>query len=320
MFEKILFATTASATCDDAAKVAFELSRKNRSKLFVYHVFGLPTRGFGLEYRDVRTGEMTEADENLVGLVKEEMKQYYEKLAKDHPDCVIETTTGEPYTEILRKARKEDVNLIIMGAHNRPEDVGAARHRLIAGTTMQKVAKSARCPVLIVSRPCVTCWSYFSNIVVATDFSKPADYAFQFARNVAQDIGCTLHLFHCAEIGLEGDATAPNQAYIEERIKEAERKMQEKYVANMGDFDNYKTAIWEGTPHVEVLKYARENKADLIVMAHHTREVDPEKAMLGSTVEQVVLRSACPVLSVNHPDKVDVSPYGVRPDSDKAAA
>ena len=43
---------------------------------------------------------------------------------------------------------------------------------------------------------------------------------------------------------------------------------------------------------------------DLIVMAHHTREVDPEKAELGSTVEQVVLRSACPVASVNHPDKV----------------
>jgi hypothetical protein len=32
--------------------------------------------------------------------------------------------------------------------------------------------------------------------------------------------------------------------------------------------------------------------------------------MLGTTIEQVILRSACPVLSVNHPDKVDVSPYG----------
>jgi nucleotide-binding universal stress UspA family protein len=43
---------------------------------------------------------------------------------------------------------------------------------------------------------------------------------------------------------------------------------------------------------------------DLIVMAHHTREIDPEEAVLGTTVEQVVLRSACPVASVNHPDKV----------------
>ena len=52
------------------------------------------------------------------------------------------------------------------------------------------------------------------------------------------------------------------------------------------------------------IKFAREKEADLIAMAHHTREVDPEKALLGSTVEQVVLRSACPVASVNHPDRV----------------
>jgi len=311
MFEKILFATSASPTCDDAARVAFELSRKNRSQLYVYHVFGLPGRGFSLTYRDVRTGEAENVDENLVSLVKEEMAQYYEKLAKDHPGCVYETITGEPHTEILRKARKEDASLIIMGAHTRDEDVGAMRHRAIAGSTMQKVAKSARCPVLIVSRPCVTCWSYFANIVVATDFSKPADYAFQFARNVAKEIGCKLHVFHCVDIGPEGQAPSATQAYIEQQLAAAEKKVQDKYVANMGDFDNYLLALREGTPHVEVLKYARENKADLIVMAHHTKDIDPEQAMLGSTIEQVVLRSACPVLSVNHPDKVDVSPYGV---------
>ncbi|HSO20122.1 MAG TPA: universal stress protein, partial [Desulfosarcina sp.] len=60
-----------------------------------------------------------------------------------------------------------------------------------------------------------------------------------------------------------------------------------------------------GTPYVEILKFAREKQADLIVMAHHTREIDPEQALLGSTVEQVVLRSSCPVTSVNHPDKAD---------------
>lgn len=307
MFEKILFATSASATCDDAARVAFELSRKNQSRLNVFHVFGLPTRGFGLTFRDVRTGEETAVDDNLVSLVKEEMTMYYEKLSKDHPSCVYETATGEPHTEILRKARKEDTSLIVMGAHTRPEDVGAMRHRVIAGSTMQKVAKSARCPVLIVSRPCVTCWSYFANIVVATDFSKPANYAFQFARNVAKEIGCRLHVFHCVD--LAGD-TDSGQAFIEQRLADAEARVQDKYVANMGDFDNYLIALREGMPHVEVLKYARENKADLIVMAHHTKDIDPEKAFLGSTIEQVILRSACPVLSVNHPDKVDVTPYG----------
>jgi nucleotide-binding universal stress UspA family protein len=66
----------------------------------------------------------------------------------------------------------------------------------------------------------------------------------------------------------------------------------------------YEVEIWEGIPYVEILKYQREVQGDLIVMAHHTREIDPEKALLGSTVEQVVLRASCPVASVNHPDKV----------------
>ena len=55
---------------------------------------------------------------------------------------------------------------------------------------------------------------------------------------------------------------------------------------------------------MEILKFARERNGDLIVMSHHTREVDPDDAVLGSTVEQVVLRAACPVASVNRPDKV----------------
>jgi nucleotide-binding universal stress UspA family protein len=80
--------------------------------------------------------------------------------------------------------------------------------------------------------------------------------------------------------------------------------MEDEYVSQMGDFDNYEIAIWEGIPYVELLKFSRETSGDLIVMAHHTRNIDPDEALLGSTVEQVVLRSACPVASVNRPDKL----------------
>ncbi|EPR32929.1 UspA domain-containing protein [Alkalidesulfovibrio alkalitolerans DSM 16529] len=313
MFERILFATTASPTCDDAAKVAFELSKKNKSQLSVFHVFGIPTRGFSTFVRDIRTGEIEEPDENYTALVVEEMRHTYEKFLPTYDQIAIEAVTGEPATEILRKARKDDVNMIIMGAHSRAEDIGATRHRAITGSTMQRVARAARCPVLIVSRPCVTCWSYFANIVVGVDFTKASDSAFAFALNVAKEIGCKLHVFHCIDLSTEPALTPPTQGEVEERVAKARKKMEEKYISKMGDFDNYTADIWEGMPYVEILKFAREHKADLIVLAHHTREVDPEQALLGSTVEQVVLRSACPVCSVNHPDKVDVTPYGVRP-------
>jgi nucleotide-binding universal stress UspA family protein len=50
--------------------------------------------------------------------------------------------------------------------------------------------------------------------------------------------------------------------------------------------------------------FTTKKTGDLIAMAHHTRQSDNEKTILGNTVQQVVLRSACPVASVNHPDKI----------------
>jgi nucleotide-binding universal stress UspA family protein len=304
MFNKILFATTASPTCDNAAKVAFDLEMKWDASLCVFHVLGIPTRGYSPFVTDARTGELEQPDPDYIDWVKEEMKNTYDVLLADSSNVSIEAAVGVPYREILRRARKDDVDLIIMGAHTRQEDVGATRYRSVVGSTMQKVAKSARCPVVIISRPCTTCWKLFSNIVFGTDFSKAADYAYMFAYKLARNVGAKLHLFHACDINSHGSGRIVEQTEIENMIEKAKDVMQTRYISKMNGYDNYSLEVREGVPYVEILKYAREKTGDLIVMAHHTREIDPEKAVLGSTVEQVVLRSACPVASVNHPDKV----------------
>jgi nucleotide-binding universal stress UspA family protein len=304
MFNKILFATTASPTCDNAAKVAFDLELKWDAKLYVFHVLGIPSRGYSPFITDVRTGELMEPDPDYIEWVKEEMKNTYDTLLADSENSVIEAAVGVPYREILRKARKEDTDLIIMGSHTRQEDVGATRYRSIVGSTMQRVAKSARCPVVIISRPCTTCWKLFSNIVFGTDFSKASDYAYQWAYNLAKEVGAKLHLFHACDLNTSATGIVADQSEIENQIANAKEKIEKRYISKMDGYDNYEMEVREGIPYVEILKFAREKTGDLIVMAHHTKEVDPEDAVLGSTVEQVVLRSACPVASVNHPDKV----------------
>lgn len=304
MFTKILFATTASPTCDNAAKVAFDLELKWDAQLTIFHVLGIPTRGYSPFVTDVRTGEREQADPDYIEWVKEEMKNTYGDLLKDTQGVEIEAAVGIPHREILRVARKKDVDLIIMGAHTRQEEIGATRYRDVVGSTMQKVAKSARCPVVIISRPCTTCWKLFSNIVFGTDFSKAADSAFMFASKLAQEVGAKLHLFHACDITASSAGRVLGQEEIEQLIEGSRQKMEKRYAAKMNGYDNYGIEVREGVPYIEILKYAREKMGDLIVMAHHTREVDPEEAVLGSTVEQVVLRSACPVASVNHPDKV----------------
>jgi len=304
MFTKILFATTASPTCDNAAKVAFDLELKWEAQLTIFHVLGIPTRGYSPFVTDVRTGELEQPDPDYIEWVKEEMKNTYGDLLKDTQGVEIEAAVGIPHREILRIARKKDVDLIIMGAHTRQEDIGATRYRDVVGSTMQKVAKSARCPVVIISRPCTTCWKLFSNIVFGTDFSKAADSAFLFAAKLAREVGAKLHMFHACDITTDAAGRVLGQAEIEQLIEGARKKMEKRYAAKMNGYDNYGIEVREGVPYIEILKYAREKMGDLIVMAHHTREIDPEEAVLGSTVEQVVLRSACPVASVNHPDKV----------------
>ncbi len=304
MFKKILFATNASPACDAAAKIAFELAQKYDAELTLFHVFGEPSRGASQRVKSYATGQEAELGPDYVEWIKQEMQTTYGDLADKYTTPVYAAKAGIPSTEILRLARDMDADCIIMGAHARQDDTAAERFRGIVGTTMQKVAQRAKCPVLIISRPCETCFWYFNQIIFGTDFSKASLAAFQFAYKMASHIGCKLHLFHALDIQVSQAGIPPGQKSIETRIAEAKTKIQEHYVSLMDNFDNYEITVWEGVPYVELLKYAREASADLIVMAHHTRELDPDDALFGSTVEQVVLRSACPVASVNRPDKL----------------
>ena len=304
MFKNILFATTASPSCDHAARVAFQIAKSYDAKLSVFHVLGIPSRGYSPYITDVRTGEQVSYSEDYLDWVKDEMKNTYGDQLKQYGKCGLEALPGIPHTEILRFARKNEVDLIIMGATTREEDEGTYTYTRSAGSTLQAVAKSARCPVLVIGRPAASFWGGFSNIVFGTDFSKASQSAFLFAYKLTKALDGSLHLFHAYDISSVHSGKTLEQDEIEGGMRAAREKMKKMYVKKMEGFKDYSVDVWEGIPYVEIVKYAREKYADLIVIAHHTREPDPEKAKLGSTVEQVVLRATCPVASVNRPDKI----------------
>jgi len=302
MFEKILFATTSSPLCNDASSVAFELAKKYSSKLCIFHALGFPTHGFSPFVVDFRTGEEEYYSQQHIDTVKKEIEKTYADQLKELDNCVIETWAGVPHVEILRLARKEDVDLIVMGPHTRDEK-GARSYKNIVGSTMQGASQRARCPVMIVSRPVPREKLEFANILFGTDFSRASDAAFLFAYKVAKKLGSKLYLFHALDIVPSPGATIPGQEEIEKRLEEVKEKIKDRYISRMEGFDNYEIKTWEGIPYMEIVKFSRMRKAELIVMAHHSIEKDPEKALLGSTLEQVVIRAGCPVVSVNRPEK-----------------
>ena len=302
MFNKILLATTSSPTCKDASNVAVDLAKKYGSKLYIFYALGFPTRGFGSFIVDFQTGQHEYYSPETIAKVKDEIEKTYAEQLKGLDDYVIETMAGVPHTEILRLARKENIDLIIMGPHTKDEK-GAILYRSLLGSTMQEVTMRARCPVMIVSRSVPKEKLEFKNIVFGTDFSKQSDAAFAFSYDLAKELGSTLYLFHALDITPGLGAAIFGQDEIDKCLDGIKDRIRGTYTTQMEGFDNYKIKTWEGIPYMEIVKFARRREADLIVMAHHSKEKDPDKAIIGSTMEQVVMRANCPVVSVNRPVK-----------------
>jgi nucleotide-binding universal stress UspA family protein len=192
--------------------------------------------------------------------------------------------------------REKKPDLVVMGGTTGGDSV---YKKALAGTTLQKVAKAAPCPVLAVAREAASFWGGFSSIVFGADFSKASDAAFDFSLKMAREAQCELHLFHAVDVGATLMGKIMDQDTIEGQIRESLNRIRGRYVAKMGDFKNYTMEVWEGIPSIEIVKFARERNADLIVMAHHARQADLEDSPMGSTMEQVIMRAGCPVISVN---------------------
>lgn len=299
MFDRILLATSATEACDHAARVAFNMAERYKSYLNIFHVLGLPTRAYSQDVIDVKTRERVTADEEYVAWVKEEIRGYYERLLEKTGDNYgIEVAVGSPHREILRAARNNHPDLIVMGGSTgHMED--SSYKKTTAGSTFQRVARAAHCPVLVVTRPAASFWGGFSRIVLGTDFSEASDVAFEYALQLARALDCELFLFHAVDVSAMAMGKVMPQDDIEENLRVARRRMRSRYVPKMPDFESYTMDAWEGLPYVEITKYAREKQADLIIMAHHAKRDASGQAPMGSTMEQVIVRAASPVLSIN---------------------
>jgi nucleotide-binding universal stress UspA family protein len=299
MFKKILFATSATEASDHAARVAFNMAQNYRAHITIFHVLGVPTRGFSQVIQDVKTHEKVVVDDEYVAWVEEEVKTHYTKQLKSAQDFDIKVVVGFPHREILREARQSQPDLIVLGGSTGDEEESVYK-KCMVGSTLQRVAKAAPCPILAVTRPAASFWGGMSNIVFGTDFSKASDAAFGFACKLSKALDCELHIFHALDISTMHMGRLLTQDEIEMRIREALRRIRGRYITQIrDDIKDYSFDVWEGVPYVEIVKYAREKHADLIVMAHHTSKASTEDARLGSNIEQVIVRAGCPVISVN---------------------
>lgn len=141
--KKILFPTDFSETSQEASRYALTFAREFKTKLYVLTVVNEKVFTEGLNLPRVISieeleKEMTEESRKLLMTVYPA-----EEVEGVEVESVIRK--GNPFLEIIRFAKEEDIDLIIIGTHGH-----SGFEHIIFGSTAEKVVRKAPCPVLSV--------------------------------------------------------------------------------------------------------------------------------------------------------------------------
>lgn len=138
--KRILVPTDFSEYSDKAVLYGCELAAKFGAELHVLHSVELVpiTYGEGAYFTPETQSELTKDAAFRLGQIPD--AEWREKLTVVHT-----TTEGHPFVQIVRYAKDNDIDLIVLGTHGR----GAIAHMLL-GSVAEKVVRKAPCPVLTV--------------------------------------------------------------------------------------------------------------------------------------------------------------------------
>lgn len=147
MFKKILFCTDFSEDSHWAFTYALDLAKTYKATLLIFHVTYEPVHPEQLslylppeKLEELKTSQKKEIDQQL--------KAHYTQKMGRFKNYQIFLKVGEPFLEIIQKAKKDSADLIVMGTHGR-----TGLDHILFGSTAEKVVRKSPCPVLTIRHP-----------------------------------------------------------------------------------------------------------------------------------------------------------------------
>ena len=143
----------------------------------------------------------------------------------------------------------------------------------------------------------------FKKILCPTDFSEPACKAIKAAGEMAEKFSSELILIHVVgpvpvletPTGLAGFDVA---AYQQELSDSAESSLQLRLEEHIPESVNARTLVVHGEAAHEIVRVAKEEGVDLIVVSTHGATGWRER-IFGAVSEKVLRHAECPVLTVH---------------------
>jgi len=155
----------------------------------------------------------------------------------------------------------------------------------------------------------------FKDIVFPTDFSSYAENALQYAVALAKQYDGTVHCCHVVDrSAVEGGGAASlygmqaaDGGYVESVEKHAQEEVDKVAAVVHAKGAGADACTLVGEPAADVVKYAADLRADLLVMASHGPS-GFDRFLFGSTCAKVLRHSTVPVLTVKHEEHQFVDP------------
>lgn len=140
------------------------------------------------------------------------------------------------------------------------------------------------------------------TIVFATDFSATSNEAMKRACELRDKLGAELEVVHvydpdAFEMPLPYGMMPGAADWIEDhfaRMEERGRQALNDVLPDIGDCNGH---YLRGRPGPEIIKFAADNEADMIVMGTHGYK-GFQRLLMGSVAEYVLRHAECPVLTI----------------------
>ncbi len=292
---RILFATDFSPGASRARDYAVYLARTYEAELRVMHV----------SERYPTLSADAYADPFLLEPVRAEVSRFLDELTQQLKQAGVKTARahaiGIPSEEILKAAKGEGVELIVVGTQGR-----TGLEHVLLGSTAERVVKNAPCPVLTVrsalSQDSSPAPIAFRRIVIPLDFSDCSLDALEFAIQLARRFEASMTLLHVLEWAwLRLHFTVAELAEGESPRRDIESCLAQYADVIRGQGLTADTVIHGGgAPADFVIETANRRNADVIIMGTHGRR-GLSRALIGSVAEGVLRRASCPVITVKSP-------------------
>ncbi len=141
----------------------------------------------------------------------------------------------------------------------------------------------------------------FERILLPTDFSDHAAYAQRYAVSLARQYEAQLHLIHVAQLySYVVDFGVDSTSQYDSVLSTLTQMMDAAVDKLSGEPFPLQGEVIQGEPIQEIVRTARDDHSDLIVMGTHGRSA-LSHVLLGSIAEKVVRKAPCPVLTVRLP-------------------